>query len=248
MSDELARMDNMYAAWSEPALRAEHLIMGVKLRALENCISLCCRREILTSKDIRHIFLPSPIHQLFEDMGGRRLNNALNVVYLFSTKFPFSKRHCLWEAQRATKAGTPNAHFPLSSTVPKTKLSKYRWALSRVIGGHFELQKFSDVRALGIVYLQSDLERRRGRRRKGRILRVMPRQAEADSEQDSEQEVMLELQTTGPEHRNVVQIGEVLYEGLKWKAVLCIRVSLCDGGDMAETMRKGIFNKRNIHI
>jgi len=107
--------------------------------------------------------------------------------------------------------------------------------------GHFKLKKFLGSGAFSVVYLA--VRARKGARKEGGKFAVKVLPKALVPEEKAKLDTELDLQTRAGGHRNVVEAREVSREKLKGEEFVCIRMDLCDDGDMARAIEKGIFNK-----
>ncbi|KAK7460999.1 hypothetical protein VKT23_008926 [Stygiomarasmius scandens] len=113
-----------------------------------------------------------------------------------------------------------------------------------IMDGHFELKKLLGAGAFGTVYLAERVAR--GKENDGERFAVkvlpMPRHASTQEKQLLVAELLLQMEVSG--HKNVVHAREVSHATLKGEEFACIRMDLCEGGDMLDALREGIFDSQ----
>ncbi|KAK7470085.1 CBL-interacting serine threonine-protein kinase [Stygiomarasmius scandens] len=113
-----------------------------------------------------------------------------------------------------------------------------------IMDGHFELKKLLGAGAFGTVYLAERVAR--GKENDGERFAVkvlpMPRHASTQEKQLLVAELLLQMEVSG--HKNVVHAREVSHATLKGEDFACIRMDLCEGGDMLDALREGTLDSQ----
>jgi serine/threonine protein kinase len=108
-----------------------------------------------------------------------------------------------------------------------------------IMNGHFKLTKVLGTGAFGTVYTAV--------RAVGKgvgekfAVKVMPRPDVGPKQKLMLDELRLQAAVGG--HKNVVEVREVSNETLNGESYACIRMDLCDVGDIFTATRKGVFDK-----
>ncbi|THU99922.1 kinase-like protein [Dendrothele bispora CBS 962.96] len=115
------------------------------------------------------------------------------------------------------------------------------------MGGHFKLKKLLGAGSYGTVYLAKRVAKPNpigavatSNDGENFAVKVMPRPEEGSVEKWMSDEE-LRLQATVAGHRNILQVREASYETLKGEKFGCIRMDLCEGGDMNRAVLRGML-------
>ncbi|KAK7470236.1 Serine/threonine protein kinase [Stygiomarasmius scandens] len=111
-----------------------------------------------------------------------------------------------------------------------------------IMDGHFELKKLLGAGAFGTVYLAERVAR--GKENDGEKFAVkvlsVPK-GESVQKMQLVDELLLQMEAAG--HKNVLRAKEVSHVTLKGEEFACIRMDLCEGGDMLDALKEGTFDE-----
>ncbi|THU99917.1 kinase-like protein [Dendrothele bispora CBS 962.96] len=117
--------------------------------------------------------------------------------------------------------------MPSNSQNQKQTIKKLEGCL--IMGGHFKLKKLLGAGSFGTVYLAKRVTKSNSNDGEKFAVKVMPR-----PEEGSVEKWMLDEE---------LQVREASYETLKGEKFGCIRMDLCEGGDMNQAILRGMLDK-----